>query len=338
VTRRRKISVSDLLGDPGVLDETPTLEVFGFEAVSKVGGVAVLPHRRDWLDARAAGITAQPEHDEPDPGSFNQAVVHLQKSRDATWQALHETWRRLDSHGRLLLIGGNNLGIKSAIKRLTGELGHTPTIVVNRARARIACWRRVGSSAPHRPDIADIEVTTSDRRFTLSSAAGVFSADAVDEGSALLLEHLEQVRTPSSVFDPGCGLGVLGLFALKRWPTAAAVLADADHRAVACSRANARRLGLDERCEVMWWDALSEPAPAGRFDLVLLNPPFHSGVPVDLQPARAIFETVNRVLAPAGRAIVVANRTLPWERDLREIGRLRQLAETRRYKVLEIRR
>ncbi len=77
-----------------------------------------------------------------------------------------------------------------------------------------------------------------------------------------------------------------------------------------------------------WWDA-TRTARSLTCDLVLVNPPFHSGVPVDLQPARAIFGALDVVLLPGGRALIVANRTLPWERDLGEIGSVRQLADSR---------
>ena len=88
----------------------------------------------------------------------------------------------------------------------------------------------------------------------------------------------------------------------------------------------------------MWWDATRDPAPSFICDLALVNPPFHSGVPVDLQPARSIFLAIDAVLRPGGRALIVANRTLPWERDLAKIGSLTQLADTTGYKVLEISR
>ncbi len=211
-------------------------------------------------------------------------------------------------------------------------------MVANRARARIACWTRRDQGPPAAPAVGDITIATGRDRFTLTSAPGVFSADALDAGSGLLLEHLESVAPPDRLFDPGCGVGVLGLAALRRWPDATAVLADVDSRAVGCARANAERIGVAERCTTVWWDAVSEPAPTSDCDLVLVNPPFHSGVPVDLQPARAMFGAIDTVLRPGGRALVVANRTLPWERDLRELGSLRQLVDERGYKVLELTR
>jgi 16S rRNA (guanine1207-N2)-methyltransferase len=331
-------SPADLLADPEVLEPTPTLEIFGDAAVAATGGVAVLPHRGRWLRARAAGLDAVGWFDDNARGPFRQAVVHLQKGRAATEEGLAEAWDRLAPGGRLLLAGGNDLGIKSAVKRLAGELGRPAEIAANRARSRVACWRREGEAAPARPVVAPIRVAEVGGHFELRSAPGVFSADAVDPGTTLLLEHLEHLDPPKTVFDAGCGLGVLGLSALRRWRQSRGLLADVDHRAVACAARSAADLGLEERAEISWWDATSDPAPPITCDLALVNPPFHSGVPVDLQPARAIFKVLDTILAPGGRALIVANRTLPWERDLGEIGALTRLADARGFKVLQVRR
>ena len=338
MSRMTTLNPAVLVQDPGVLDQTPTLEVFGFGAVGLVGGTAVLPQRSDWLLAREAGISAVSGWSDVPSDDFAQAVVHLQKGRAATWQGLCEAWRRLVAGGRLFLIGGNELGIKTAVKRLSGELDQPAEIVANRARARVACWRREGPSEPVPPEVSPIVVVTDEDRFQLRSAPGVFSADGVDPGTQMLLGHLKALPAPEKIFDPGCGLGILGIAALRRWPEATAIFADVDHRAVECATGSAADLGLADRCEVVWWDAARDPAPARSSDLVLVNPPFHSGVPVDLQPARAIFRAIAKVLALGGRALVVANRTLPWERDLREIGDLSQLTESRGYKILELQR
>ena len=338
MSRKTTSNPAALIQDPGVLEETPTLEVFGFGAVAANHGLAVLPLRSDWLQAREAGIQAASGWTDVPSDHFTQAVVHLQKGRAASWQALGEAWTRLERDGRLLLVGGNELGIKSAVRRLSGELDQPAEIVANRARSRVASWRREGTSDPVQPMVSPVEVVTEEDRFHLRSAPGVFSADGVDPGTQLLLGHLEALPPPRKIFDPGCGLGVLGLAALRRWPEATAILTDIDHRAVDCTAASAADLGLANRCEVAWWDATRDPAPTHNCDLVLVNPPFHSGVPVDLQPARAIFSAINADLSPGGRALVVANRTLPWEHDLREIGRLSQLEDSLGYKILEVRR
>jgi 16S rRNA (guanine1207-N2)-methyltransferase len=151
----------------------------------------------------------------------------------------------------------------------------------------------------------------------------------------MLLAALPGLSPPVRVLDLGCGIGALGLAALARWPGAEGCLLDGDARAVASARHNARALDVQARCRIEWWDA-NEPCPDSGFDLVLLNPPFHTGKGVDLAPARTLFRRASEVLSPRGRTLIVANRTLPWERDLSALGRLETLQETRGYKLLSV--
>ncbi|MEN8163519.1 MAG: methyltransferase [Acidobacteriota bacterium] len=328
----------DLLLDPGVLSDDPVLELYGWKAVEGRGGLAVLPRRDDWLQALTGGIEAVGLPDRVAEGAFSQAVVHLQKGRAATQEGLSTAWKNLIPGGRLLLVGGNELGIKSAVKRLAVDLGQKETLLVNRARSRVAGFDRTEHTGPDSPEAAVVEIESGGEAFTLQSAVGVFSADRVDRGTRLLLEHLDQAEPPTRILDMGCGIGVLGLAALRRWSEATAVLADVDRRAVEAATRNAAGLGLSERCHTAWWDATQEKPPAADCELVLINPPFHTGKGVDLDPARAMFRSLDQVLAPGGAAFIVANRTLPYEQQLGAIGRIRMICDDAGFKLLEVRR
>ena len=75
------------------------------------------------------------------------------------------------------------------------------------------------------------------------------------------------------ILDLGTGTGCLLLAALTEFPSAFGVGVDRAERAANLARANAKRLGLDERAAFVcgdWDDPL-----AGRFDLVLSSPPVH---------------------------------------------------------------
>jgi len=318
--------------------DDPVLEFYGWKAVEPRGGLAVLPRRDDWLEALAAGVEAVGLPDRVAEGTFSQAVIHLQKGRAATQEGLATAWKNLAPGGRLLLVGGNELGIKSAVKRLAVELDQEETLLMNRARSRVVAFDRTEHPGPEAPDPAEVEVESGGDVLKLQSAVGVFSADRIDRGTRLLLDHLNRVEHTTQILDMGCGIGVLGLAALRRWPEATAVLADVDRRAVEAATRNAVDLGLAGRCDTAWWDAVQEKPPSTDCDLVLINPPFHTGKKVDLDPARAMFRSLDQVLAPGGIALIVANRTLPYEQQLGGIGRIRMIRDEAGFKLLEIRR
>jgi len=319
-----------------VLEDRPVCELQGAAGVAAVGGCAVLPWRGAWLAATARGLDARDASQELATASFDQCLVHLQKSRPATWCDLAEAWRLLAPGGRLLLCGGNELGISSAGKRLARELDQSPRILANRAHARVLLFRRDDGAGPEPGAPTRVELPGPDGQVrVLHAEPGVFSAKRLDAGSALLIARLAQEPPPERVLDLGCGIGPLALSALLRWPASRALLLDADVRSVRSARVNAAALGLAPRCRVAWWDA-AEALPEAEFDLVLLNPPFHQGKAVALAPARDLFRALAAALAPRGRALVVANRSLPYEADLSALGELSAIGGARGYKLLSL--
>jgi len=50
-----------------------------------------------------------------------------------------------------------------------------------------------------------------------------------------------------------------------------------------------------------------------------------------------MFAAVAASLSSSGRALVVANRKLPYERNLQALGRVKELRARRGFKVLEVR-
>lgn len=332
--------------DAGVIVAKPLVEWNGWQAVGRHGGVAILPWRGDHLAATAEKISNRSDGNVPE-SSFSQALVRIQKGREATWQTLHEAWRALIPGGRLLVTGSNELGIVTWVKRLSAALQQPVEVLANHSRARVALFHR--SAEP--PQLAQGEVKT----VPLWSAThahpqppsivvppGVFSHGVLDGGTALLVARLAEENlspSPSRILDIGCGGGHLGLNALLRWPQAHACFVDADARAVDAVRMNLsdHDLGLHARATVAWWD-VTEALPMSGFDLALANPPCHAGTAVDFSVARAMFRQAMGALVSGGRLIVVANRQLPYEADLAALGKFETLSQNGGFKLLAVRR
>jgi 16S rRNA (guanine1207-N2)-methyltransferase len=159
---------------------------------------------------------------------------------------------------------------------------------------------------------------------------GIFSADHIDPGSALLAAHLPP-SLRGTVADLGAGWGYLSHAALGKAPKISRIdLFEADARALACAR---RNLPADAPATFHWHDVAT--GLLEKYDHIITNPPFHSGQAQDLDLGRAFLTTAARSMKRGGTLHLVANRQLPYEPHLRSLGlRSRLIVETGGFKVL----
>lgn len=326
--------------DPGVLDAGPLVEVGGWHAVARQGGAAVLRWRALACEAAAAGVPVAPGA-EASPAGWPQALVRISRGQEATAADLHESLARLPAGAALTLTGANGLGIGGWIRRVAAVLG-PPLAVSARAHARAARFAVPAGARWPAPDPVVVPLPLLDGgAVPVQVAPGIFAGGTIDAGTRLLLTHLAETLPaqplPAAIIDLGCGAGHLGLAAALAAPGATLGLLDGDARACACAQGNADRLGLGARTQVRWWD-VQEPVGLPPADLVVCNPPAHAGAAVDLAGGQAMLRALGSVLAPGGRALVVANLRLPWEQELARIGPCRLAREAHGYKILEVRR
>jgi cyclopropane fatty-acyl-phospholipid synthase-like methyltransferase len=122
--------------------------------------------------------------------------------------------------------------------------------------------------------------------FHLQLGPGVFSPTTT---SRTLADALE-ISPGDTVIDVGCGSGVLALVAAKLG-AAKVYGVDLSHRAVEAARDNARRLGLDDRCEFRAGDLL-DPVRDVHADVLIGDV---SGIPDAIAAESGWFDDV-----PAG--------------------------------------
>ena len=148
-----------------------------------------------------------------------------------------------------------------------------------------------------------------------TTAPGVFSADGVDRGSALLAAALP-AKLPSRVVDLGAGWGYLSHHILQRHGVKELHLVEAEAAALECARLNV----TDARAQFHWADATLWQVPhlAGA---VVCNPPFHTGREADPMLGVAFLRAAAKMLAPDGTLWLVANRHLPYDLPLRALFR-----------------
>jgi 16S rRNA (guanine1207-N2)-methyltransferase len=296
--------------------------------------------------------------------AYQTVVINLPKGRKLARRWLVEAWGALQPGGELYLAGANSEGIQSVIRDAEDLFGNA-TVLNYRKGCRVARMVRQSELGeglevpPHsstageevswapgpeiswaaEPGIArgswiEFSASVCGGTFALRSLPGVFSFDHLDEGTALLLQQLTREWVQGkNVLDFGCGYGLIGMAAASLG-AAWVDLLDVDLSAVAAAQENCAGNKISN-ARVRPSDVLDAIGPE-RYDLILSNPPFHTGKQVEYSMAHTFITHSRQILNPDGRLVLVANRFIRYDRLMKEVfGNVEKLAETGKYHVLE---
>jgi 16S rRNA G1207 methylase RsmC len=119
----------------------------------------------------------------------------------------------------------------------------------------------------------EIRVEINGLAVSVETAGGIFSPDHIDQGTAVLLEHLDKVPPGGNLLDVGCGWGPIALSLASRSPHATVWAIDVNERSLELTKRNAARLGLSNVIVCR-----PEEVPAElEFDGIWSNPPIRVG-------------------------------------------------------------
>ncbi|QDL91241.1 class I SAM-dependent methyltransferase [Paroceanicella profunda] len=275
-----------------------------------------------------AGIAVAPR---VEGGDFASAAVLVTRNRAETLGLVARALGALPEGGLLLVSGAKTDGIDSILSRVKAVVpvqgglskGHGRTFWLTRPAELPEAVSGWAAEAAPRRNAGDF-----------LTAPGMFSHDHADPGSALLVEALAGVKKglKGRVADLGSGYGWLSAAVLAAHPDIRSLaLYEADHAALEAARVNV----ADPRASFHWADATGLGKRDGPFDVVITNPPFHTGRAAEPALGQAFIAAAARVLTPGGRLYLVANRQLPYEAALEQAFIERDtLATTGGFKVL----
>ncbi len=302
--------------------------------------LGVLPQAHGWswhagdqtqLAARFAGRshfdTQMPK------GDYRAAVLFLPKSRELTDYLLQALASRLTGRP-LYLVGEKRGGIERAAKQLA--VYGKPRKLDSARHCQL--WSVQIEQAPATPDLDALaqvySLQLADGPLQVVSLPGVFAHGRLDRGSALLLEHLDNLPQ-GHLLDFGCGAGVIGATLKRRYPSSHVSLLDIDAFALASSRLTLARNGLE--AELIAGTGI-ESAP-GELAAIVSNPPFHQGVHTHYQASENLLTQAARHLREGGELRLVANSFLKYPPLIEHhLGPCRTLAEADGFRIYSARR
>lgn len=266
------------------------------------------------------GFSVEPQVD----GRFETAIVILPRAKSEARARIAAAVERLLSGGVLWIDGRKTDGVDSILKELRSLCGVDE--VHSKAHGKI--FRVMLTENDRLPEdwaARPVEIAPG-----FVTRPGVFSADGIDPGSALLARHLPE-RLPTRLVDLGAGWGWLAAQALAHTGVEVVHLVEADHAALQSARDNIP----DPRAQFHWADARDFHLP-DPVNGVIMNPPFHNGRDADPKLGAAFIATAAGLLTGAGKLWLVANRHLPYETVLREhFAQVTEIGGDNRFKLFE---
>ncbi|HET8848943.1 MAG TPA: class I SAM-dependent methyltransferase [Marinobacter sp.] len=270
------------------------------------------------------------------PGDADTVVVFLPKSRAELPMRLAFARYLGSETASIIVIGEKKEGIAGAAKTLASTL--QDAVKVDSAR-HCQVWVARNHQALSSFDLNDwVSWQSADaagEHLSVARMPGIFSDGALDDGTRHLLESLqEKPINGQRVLDFACGAGVIGAWLHEHHretrPSMVIDSVDVQFQAVTCARRTYERHGVEGKIHAN--DGLS--GLEGRWQAVVTNPPFHSGVRTDTSMTEQFLRQVASHLVAGGELRLVANSFLPYEPLMQRcVGPTERLFQDRRFTV-----
>jgi len=152
----------------------------------------------------------------------------------------------------------------------------------------------------------DIEIVVNllDNELTLHTRWGVFSPRSIDEGTIMLMKHIE-VGVSDICLDLGCGYGPIGLALAKHCTKGEVHMVDKDFIAIELANNNANLNNLSNT-KAYFSDAFLQVPSEVKFDQVISNLPAKVG----REQLSIILYDAFEALKPGGKITVVTIKGL----------------------------
>jgi 16S rRNA (guanine1207-N2)-methyltransferase len=258
----------------------------------------------------------------PPAGPFDAALLRLPKSKNELEMTAHIACGMLAPYGRLLVYGGNDEGVRTAANRLA-SLTETSQTLATRAHGRIFAIARA--------DVGHIKSNLPEWRTARPdgwvSYPGLFAGGDLDPGTALLLKHLPPIAAGARVLDYGCGPGAISAAVRTRAPEATIDGVDNDAIALIAAVENVPKINAVLGADLT---GLSQRT----YDLILSNPPLHTGIREDHTALDAFLAQAPARLAHGGQVMAVVQRRIPLDQLMqKQFKHVSVAAETTAYRL-----
>jgi|TARA_R110001583_G_scaffold47817_2_gene149783 16S rRNA (guanine1207-N2)-methyltransferase len=238
----------------------------------------------------------------------DMAIIHFPKSKAEFGFTLAMLAESMTEDATIVIVGENKSGVKSAEK-----LGADYLEYCNKVDTARHCLMLIAKFKPLLPSF-DLQsfykyypIQIQDKTLKIAALPGVFSQNALDTGTKVLLAHLPEKMT-GKVLDFGCGAGVIAAYIGTVYPTTQLTLVDVSALALHSAQTT---LALNQLSgKYIASNSLSDVQDS--YDFVISNPPFHQGVKTHYAATEQFLSEIKQNLSSKGSITIVANSFLKY--------------------------
>ncbi len=287
------------------------------------------PLRPEYLLLQRSGFDVKANFDANEK-PFDACLILWGKFRELNEAMVMRARQLTAKNGLIIISGAKNDGIASARKRIA----NSQEIEESYSKFHsLVFW--FGNSKPLPDDeIGSIRKTIQSNTISFETSAGLFSAEKIDHGSAMLAEYFDD-SIGGDVADLGAGWGYLSRILFEKSSKIASLdLFEADWHGVNACRKNLDKVSANVPITFNWLDVAIEPI-IKKYDYVIMNPPFHHGTKTSLDLGLQFIRKAAAILKPGGQMLMVANRHLAYEETLKaSFTKSKILREAQGFKVI----
>lgn len=243
-----------------------------------------------------------------DDQQYDLVIYYYPKSKPEALMTLDNIRSVITENAQLLVVGENKSGVKSIEKQFKAHAEFSNKID---SAKHCALYSFSGISKATKFDISDYHkpftVDVAGLNFTAISVPGVFNHGELDAGTKMLLENAPSIKQ-GNVLDFGCGAGLIATFLGIKNPKLHFTCSDVSALAAYATGQTLKTNNINGTALLS--DGLQ--SITGKFELIISNPPFHTGIATDYTIAEKFLSGAKTHLTRNGELTIVANCFLKY--------------------------